>query len=184
VQLFCECVSLLLVSVTFLVVGAICSRRIKAAGNDTAKMAARSSSPTSVLPYAAAGSDRLRRDITVTVSVVFCTFFCRLVFCATLAVAEVFQSRGVDCDQCDASCQNEFSLMRLWFDMSPEVQSAVIFVSSPCTLLVALFCMTTTKLMDALRVTGMNLRGTWTWGHTMRSKVVADVAVPMMSDGS
>ncbi len=96
----------------------------------------------------------------------------------------MFQSRGDDCDRCDASCQNDFSLMRLWLDMSPEVQTTVIFVSSPCTLLVALFCMTTTKLMDALRVTGLNIRGTWTWGSKMRSKVVADVAVPMMSDGS
>ena len=145
----CECVMLTMIIITFLVVGTICARRIQTAINDR--------STAMHEPSIGSNSQRLRRDIIVTVAVVFVTFLFRTVFSIMFAVAELLQNDGA-CEQlCSAECNSvyppqplilqqvlrielthfcSYTLMQLWIAFTPEFQSTIIIISSPLTLLV------------------------------------------------
>jgi hypothetical protein len=140
VQLFCEVAVLLLIIIAFAVTGAACVRRFTSAQlDDTAE------------------GRQLWRQIVGTAGFVFVTFLLRAVFSTMLAVANELQDIGDICpssNQCDASCYNVYTLMLNWLFYTPEFQLSVELISSPLTLLVALWGMTskhTLRLMQSRR---------------------------------
>jgi len=144
VQLFCEVVVLLLIIVAFAVTGAACIRRFTSAQlNDTAD------------------GRQLWRQIVGTAGFVFVTFLLRAVYSTMSAVARELQHYADGCpsrNPCDAACYNLYYLMHTWLLFVPEFQLSVELISSPLTLLVALWGMTskhTLRLMQSRR-RGMN----------------------------
>ena len=140
VQLFCEVAVLLLIVVAFAVTGAACVRRFTSAQlGDTAD------------------GRQLWRQIEGTAGFVFVTFLLRAVYSTMSAVAYGLQDYADSCPSdslCDASCANVYALMQRWLLYTPEFQLSVELISSPLTLLVALWGMTskhTLRLMQSRR---------------------------------
>ena len=52
---------------------------------------------------------------------------------------------------CDPSCFNEFTHINQWAARTPEFQLTVVLVSSPLTLLVALWGMTSKQTLHAMK---------------------------------
>ena len=140
VQLFSEVAVLLLVVVAFAVTGAACFRRFTSAQLDDT-----------------ADGRQLWRQIVGTAGFVFVTFLLRAVYSAMFAIANELQDDGASCpssNPCDASCHNLYALMQRWLFYTPEFQLSVELISSPLTLLVALWGMTskhTLRLMQSRR---------------------------------
>jgi len=148
VQLFCEVAVLLLIIVAFAVTGAACRRRFTSAQlNDTAE------------------GRQLWRQIVGTAGFVFVTFLLRAVYSTMFAVSNELQNDDFLCprsknndsnnnDSCRGPCHNLYSLMQYWLLYTPEFQLSVELISSPLTLLVALWGMTskhTLRLMQSRR---------------------------------
>jgi len=140
VQLFCEVVVLLVIIVAFAVTGAACRRRFTSAQlDDTAE------------------GRQLWRQIVGTAGFVFVTFLLRAVYSTMFAIANELQDDDASCpssNQCDASCYNVYALVQNWLYFTPEFQLTVELISSPLTLLVALWGMTskhTLRLMQSRR---------------------------------
>jgi hypothetical protein len=72
------------------------------------------------------------------------------------AVSRQLQDVGKRCPGvmgfCDASCHNEFTLMFAWMLRTPEFQVTIVLVSSPLTLLVALWGMTSRQTLHAMKL--------------------------------
>jgi len=140
VQLFCEVVVLLLIIVAFAVTGAACRRRFTSAQLD-----------------GTAEGRQLWRQIVGTAGFVFVTFVLRALYSMMFAVTNELQDGGASCPSsnlCDASCYNVYTLMQTWLSYTPEFQLTVELISSPLTLLVALWGMTskhTLRLMLSRR---------------------------------
>jgi hypothetical protein len=163
VQQFCEVVVLLLIIVAFTAVGALCARRIteallqvkQASATATASSGSQGSDIKMLAGTVSAASRRLRLQIVVTVAVVFVTFLLRAVYSIMNALSRALETEKAshDCGiQCDALCFNSYYMMQLWLKWTPEFHLAVIFISSPVSLLVALWGMTnqrTVKMMWA-----------------------------------
>jgi len=131
---------LLLIIVAFAVTGAACFRRFTSAQlDDTAE------------------GRQLWRQIVGTAGFVFVTFLLRAVYSTMHAVANELQDGAASCpsrNPCDASCYNTYGLMVTWLIYAPEFQLSVELISSPLTLLVALWGMTskhTLRLMQSRR---------------------------------
>ena len=141
VQLFSEVAVLLLIVVAFAVTGAACRRRFTSAQlDDTAE------------------GRQLWRQIVGTAGFVFVTFLLRAMYTTMSALIFGRQHDAAHCpsssNQCDASCHNLYSLMQRWLVYTPEFQLSVELISSPLTLLVALWGMTskhTLRLMQSRR---------------------------------
>jgi hypothetical protein len=54
-------------------------------------------------------------------------------------------------DFCDPSCNNVFAHIQRWAARTPEFQVTVVLVSSPLTLLVALWGMTSKQTLQAMK---------------------------------
>ena len=52
---------------------------------------------------------------------------------------------------CDPSCFNVFTHIHLWAVRTPEFQVTIVLVSSPLTLLVALWGMTSKQTLQAMK---------------------------------
>ena len=52
---------------------------------------------------------------------------------------------------CDPTCHNEFTHINQWASRTPEFQVTVVLVSSPLTLLVALWGMTSKQTLQAMK---------------------------------
>jgi hypothetical protein len=150
VQLFCEVVVLLLIIVAFAVTGAACVRRFTSAQlDDTAE------------------GRQLWRQIVGTAGFVFVTFLLRAMYTTMSAVADGLRQKSGNCpssgvNPCDASCHNLYALVQQWLIYTPEFQLSVELVSSPLTLLVALWGMTskhTLRLMQSRRREMKMMRG-------------------------
>jgi hypothetical protein len=156
-QLLCEVGVLLLIIITFAVVGFACARRV-------------SSALRGMAVAAAAAGRQLRRQIVGTTAFVFVTFLLRAVYSAMFAPANGLHNSSASCpsnNQCDASCYNVYRLMQLWLFLTPEFQLAVILISSPLALLIALWGMTSERTLQQMQcsrrhvgLTGSMLRGT------------------------
>ena len=96
-------------------------------------------------------------QIVGTAAFVFVTFLLRAVYSTMSAVGKELQDYARIClssNSCDASCFNVYTLMQRWLFYTPEFQLSVEFISSPLTLLVALWGMTskhTLRLMQSRR---------------------------------
>jgi hypothetical protein len=119
-QLWCESVSLMAISVSLVAVGSLCVRRIQTAvskpvANPDGAHPLPSDAAQPQTSATDSESQKLRRDIIAVVSVVSCTFLLRFVLCALLALANALQNDEA-CRRmpaCDASCKNECVASRL-----------------------------------------------------------------------
>ena len=93
--------------------------------------------------------------MVVTTAVVFVAFVVRSVQSTINAVTRQLQNRGNQCpgvtDLCDPSCHNVFTLIFWWTLFTPEFQVTIVLVSSPLTLLVALWGMTSRQTLHAMK---------------------------------
>ena len=143
-QSFCEVAVLLLIVAAFIVTGVVCARIL------TLNMLAvdRASAP-------AAAGRALRRRVVVTTVVVFVTFVIRSVQSTMTAVARQLQDQARRCPGvtglCDPSCHNVFTHILTWMVHTPEFQVTIVLLSSPLTLLVALWGMTTRQMLQTMK---------------------------------
>jgi hypothetical protein len=138
-QMFCEVAVLLLIIVAFAVVGAACSRRVSSALPD-------------MIDAAATAGRQVQRQIVGTAAFVFVTFLLRAVYSTMYALSTELQNAGnfVSCPSsglCDASCYNMYRLMQIWLFYTPEFQLTVVLISSPLAMIVALWGMTSDRML-------------------------------------
>ena len=145
VQRFSEVAMLIIIIVAFSAVGALCAHRI----NVALRMQSRDNSGIDK------SSRRLRRQIVSTVCVVFVTFMLRCVYATLAALGDALQNVDVDCgtvstSPCDPNCYNVYSLINTWDASTPEFQLIIVLISSPVALLVALWGMTSRRMVKML----------------------------------
>jgi hypothetical protein len=144
VQSFCEVAVLLFIVAAFIVAGVFCARLVS-----SRLLAVDASSAP------AAAGRVLRRQVVVTTVFVFVAFVIRSSFSIMRAVAAQLQDRGKRCpgvtSLCDASCYNMFTHMQRWMGYTPEFQMTIVLLSSPLTLLVALWGMTSRQTLQAMK---------------------------------
>jgi hypothetical protein len=152
----CEGCSLVFMLVSFLAAGVLCIRRFfKGATNVISEIGRKNS--------------KVRLQITVTVSTVFVTFLVRSVYAAALAASRRGQistafaanprcaeSTTVFCDP----CQDLGVVVQSWLYLCPAFSFTVFLLSSPVTILVSLWGMTTDSLLQNLR-----------WGHASQASL-------------
>ena len=92
--------------------------------------------------------------MVITTAVVFVSFVLRSVQSTISAVARQLQDGARRCpgvtSLCDPSCHNVFTHINQWAVRTPEFQVTVVLVSSPLTLLVALWGMTSRQTLHAM----------------------------------
>ncbi len=144
VQSWCEVAVLLLIIAAFVVAAVTCSRVIRS----NLLLVDRGSAPAAV-------GRELRRRIVVTTVVVFVAFVVRSVQSTMFAVSRYLQDDAKTCPNrfglCDPSCHNVFTHMHVWAANTPEFQVTVVLVSSPLTLLLALWGMTSRQALKAMK---------------------------------
>jgi hypothetical protein len=149
VQRFSEVSVLLLIVIAFLGVGLLSARHISATLFDI-----------NPLSRPAALGRTLRWQILVTTGCVFVAFLFRSVFSTMSAVVFKFRDFGKLCPgsdtftYCDASCYNVYTHIVGWIFFTPEFESMVILISSPLTLLVALWGMTPRSTLQLMKSSG------------------------------
>lgn len=155
VQEFSEVFVLLVLISSFLIVGAMCARRVTAA---LTSMTLRSATMTA---RSNAAAWHLHRQIVVTVAVVFITFLPRAAYAALNAVSNSMQDIGSG--ECVNLCAdtsenprclqpfNEYTHIQLYLNFSPEFQLLVVLISSPLALIVALWGMTSARMLRAMK---------------------------------
>jgi hypothetical protein len=143
VQQFCQVAVLLLIVAAFIVAGVVCARIV--------------SSRLLAVDAASAPAEtgrELRRQIVVTTVVVFVAFVLRSVQSTMTAVSRQLQDTATRCTGlgfCDPSCYNVFTLITQWSIHTPEFQVTFVLISSPLTLLVALWGMTTKLTLQLMQ---------------------------------
>ena len=93
--------------------------------------------------------------MVVTTAVVFVAFVVRSVQSTMFALARQLQDSARNCpgvmSPCDPSCHNVFTHIQQWAVRTPEFQVTVVLVSSPLTLLVALWGVTSRQTLHAMK---------------------------------
>ena len=144
VQEFCEVLVLLTIVAAFAITGVACAARVRSA--------LRSSSNNTV-------ARRLQRQIIGTSFVVFVTFLLRSVYSTMFALANALQNGDANCPvPCDSPCFNVYLLMQQWLLYTPEFQLGVILISSPLSLLVALWGMTSERTLQLMESSSVSSR--------------------------
>jgi hypothetical protein len=149
VQSFCEVAVLLLIVAAFIIAGVVCARFLNSTLHTLRLLAANIASAP-----AAAGRE-LRRRIVGTTVVVFVAFVVRSVQSTMAAVARQMQDTATTCPGvtglCEPSCHNVFTHIHVWMLRTPEFQVTIVLISSPLTLLVALWGMTSRQTLQAMK---------------------------------
>jgi hypothetical protein len=142
-QSFCEVAVLLLIVTAFVAVGALSARRVSSRLQSVEAAASSASSAT---------GRALRLQILGTTGFVFVSFVVRSVHSAMLAFALQFRDVGSGCsdNDCD-SCYNMYAHFSAWMTYTPEFQLTIVLISSPLTLLVALWGMTTRFTLQLMK---------------------------------
>jgi hypothetical protein len=143
-----ELISLLIIVAAFLCAGAYCIRRFR-------KSNARST---------AISAHSLQRQITVTVATVFITFLIRSAYAAILGMSKFntdvlnqYNIQNQDCNNVCLECQGLETVVQAFDKLTPELRDLVFLLSSPLTMLVALWGMTSAKLRQVLLSSGKGL---------------------------
>ena len=93
--------------------------------------------------------------MVVTTVVVFVAFVIRSAQSTMFAVARQLQDGATRCPGvttlCDPQCHNVFTHIHQWAARTPEFQVTIVLVSSPLTLLVALWGMTSRQTLHAMK---------------------------------
>jgi hypothetical protein len=153
----CEGCSLVVMLVSFLAAGVLCIRRFYSGATSSATEAGRQ-------------IKKVRLQITVTVSTVFVTFLMRSVYAAALAASRRDGQISVPFTanpQCThetavfcSTCQEVGLIVQTWLWLCPEFSFTVFLLSSPVTILVSLWGMTTDSHLQSLR-----------WGHPSQASL-------------
>ena len=141
VQQFCEVAVLLIIILAFAVVGIANARLVSSAlrGNRGTN-------------DERAAVSQIRRQIVGTAAVVFVTFLLRAVFSTMNALANALQTDGAACPTpCDPACNNVWTLIQYWLQFTPEFQLTVVLISSPLSLIVALWGMTSELMLEYMK---------------------------------
>ena len=150
VQSFCEVAVLLLIVAAFVVVGVVCARRMVVY---TRQVAYNGDLDAAVAVQD--GGKRQRLQHLGTTAFVFVAFVVRSTQSTMIAVSRQLQDGATRCPGvtglCDPSCYNVFTHMNQWMAFTPEFQVTVVLVSSPLTLLVALWGMTSRQTLHAMK---------------------------------
>jgi hypothetical protein len=142
VQSFCEVAVLLLIVASFFLVGVLCVRRVRSLLHSLDSSSA-----------AASTGRNLHRQVMATTGIVFAAFLLRSAYSAMFAIAWGLSDYGNACpseDLCDPTCYNVYRLMNRWMFYTPEFQLIIMLISSPITLLVALWGMTSEAALHAM----------------------------------
>ena len=143
----CEGCSLVIMLVSFVVAGVLCVRRFYTGAIIKSTEAGRR-------------NNKVRLQIIVTVSTVFVTFLMRSVYAAALAASrrdshiatpfaenpQCAQTTSIFCDP----CQEIGLIVQSWLWLCPEFSFTVFLLSSPVTILVSLWGMTTDHVVQSL----------------------------------
>jgi hypothetical protein len=155
----CEGCSLFIMLVSFVVAGALCInliRRFFFATNNSTETRRR--------------NNEVRRQIIATVSTVFLTFLIRAVYAAALAASRqegnvISTTFSVGQEAYDSKCEtNKYKdvsdvclpcrglglIVQMWLYLCPAFSFTVFLLSSPVTILVALWGMTSNSLLESL----------------------------------
>jgi hypothetical protein len=148
VQSFCEVAVLLIIVVAFVVAAVFCARLI-----NSVLLSVNAASAPAVM------GRELKRRVLSTTGVVFVAFVVRSAFSIMRALSAHLQDgwrrcpgQSIQTGFCDAGCNNMFLHMLVWMGRTPEFQLTIVLVSSPLTLLVALWGMTSRHTLQAMKV--------------------------------
>ena len=139
-QEFTEVTVLLIIIAAFTVTGVASARRIaaslRAMNHETHRVE----------------GQLLRLQLVATVAVVFVTFLLRAVFSTMYALASSGQDTAVPCTgPCNPNCLTTGELMLRWLSATPEFQAMVVLIASPLSLLVALWGMTSMRMLRLMK---------------------------------
>ena len=157
VQAFSEVAVLLLIIAAFSVVGIACFRRI---GSFLSVVGAAEA--------AVAEGRQLQLQIVATSAVVFVTFLVRSVYSTMYALAvglQNFDSGLQSCSEpestnlCNSACYNVFAQMEVWMKRTPDFVLMIVLTTKPLPLLVALWGMTSKRLLTLMRPNQRELAG-------------------------
>jgi hypothetical protein len=166
VQSSCEVVVLLVIVAAFIVGGVLCTRHFRFAlgvlDSAGADMASGMMLRRSTVDLAKSLGRQMRKEVVATAALVFVAFVLRSVVSTMLAVARQYQDSanvcpGVD-SICDASCTNEFTHLLQWNAYTPEFRPMVALISSPLTLLVALWGITSKFTLQSKQRSTVHLK--------------------------
>jgi hypothetical protein len=144
VQSFSEVAALAIIVASFIVVGLHSIRRIRLA--------------ISAVPDRSTVFASVQRDVVITVSFSFFAFVLRCLFSSMFALALQLQNVGAKCPGatlddshfCDP-CYNDYMHLWEWMDYTPVFRLLIILISSPLSLLVALWGMTGRRYLQLMR---------------------------------
>ncbi len=176
----CEGCSLFIMLVSFVVAGVLCIRRFYSGVTNNSTEAGRR-------------NNKVRRQIIGTVSTVFLTFLFRAVYAAALAASrqggnviltplsvgqDVYRSKcnnGQNLADLCRSCEGLGLIVQTWLYLCPAFPFTVFLLSSPVTILVALWGMTTDSFLQSLgwKWAGFRFGKKATLGDGLRSFIKA-----------
>lgn len=144
IQRFSEVAVLLVITASFVAAGCLCSTRIRSALRELSKS---NENEVDVAAIASASGHELFRKVFVTVSVVFITFLLRAAYSIMNAFTAALQNVHVGCPSlCVWPCNNRYALMQTYLTFRIELSLAVILISSPTALLIALWGMSSVRV--------------------------------------
>ena len=96
---------------------------------------------------------RVRWRILGTAAFVFVTFLLRAVSSTMNALSNALQIQAYGtCDNpCDPACNNVWTVIQTFLELTPEFQLIVVLISSPLALIVALWGMTDKRTLQHMR---------------------------------
>jgi hypothetical protein len=149
---FSEVAVLLFIVASFFVVGTLCASRMRSALDHMDHDAGAANTQQLRHEFM-----KVRKQIFGTVIAVFLTFVLRAVYQTMFGLGLALQTKYSDFSSCsgyagfcDSACYNVFSLMKLWDLYTPEFRTLVILISSPLTMLLTLWAMTTERALQLL----------------------------------
>ncbi len=152
VQSVSEVAVLLLIVVAFAAAGIFCAFRISSILRDAETnnfVDVDVSGISRLRQQLVATGKRLRLEVLSVTAIVFLAFVLRSAFSIMYGVAYELQNSGnvkncnVGLSFCDEQCYNVYTHILQWMALTPEFQLMIVLLSSPLTLLVALWRLTT-----------------------------------------
>ena len=139
---FCEVTIRILIIAVFVVVGTLCARRMRSALLNM---------PEDASEQLRVEFNSVRRKILVTVSIVFLTFLLSAICTAMIAFANALENRlSSTCFNDSYGC-NLYYYMQAWIIYTPEFALMSDFISSPLTMLITLWGMTSDRSLQLMR---------------------------------
>jgi hypothetical protein len=164
VHISLETIVLILIVVCISIVGVASARRIRAAlrsmhdsqQKSLTNSVERDSRVAAEFNQAISSGKRLKHQIMVSTCAVFVSFFLRAVWASMFTFVSAAANISELCvpydNRCNAKCYNIASHILVWIMFTPEFYFAVVLLSQPVTLLVALWSMTSGQTLDVLRL--------------------------------